>query len=817
MKSSLLLTMLSFASFALLFVVSASATMALVPADGFVWNDHTTYGDQLHHVANMRIKFLPHHSNQALAQYLQTEYGGVLTDLDDLFQAVPDPDNEGDVLFEAADRRRIRDDVIQVLHQKIFDTIIMGSHPVGTEHALGPIRHERARQFIMNANLRIGLTAGLNDETLSKVRTPEHVAVAFSAAQRGGRGRTQTFLILGIITNHVPTPRAFDCTDWVSYDLTPPPAEAPPPNATQIAQAVAGAVPNAADMGVEIGTAVGTAVANSMRDVVDALTARPAGAPLPAERLATGLDFAEHQLPAGVIRARYIRYRDGRPFLGNMLQRFPADTAHGAHPEYPERWYFEDLGRGDLRIPSRMVISITGHPFLIEEISEKGLLRRPFKCANSRPETIRHWYHVTQRHARDHGYYVHPLFAFRKNRGGNWGFTAGPGADDDLPQRLQLALDGMKTGIFRLVQDSFEKLPEIAAIISQCNGDGYLALKQIVRRIHPDFHPTPSILIQSYPTQRDRSLTEYYYAFKDFIELRAYIRSIGTNLDDPGELDIFINGCRYATYLQRCVRDERTSVDPVIRAKYTDAQIVDTLTQFLLQPDSPAVLAATRSAAARTQAQQSRTTTFEAGRASYRSGNNRSTSRNIPVNSLLQSLSLNASDGSTEDSYADFADSVDTIAVPSDPQSRTVGHLYAAAVHSIQARPVNAVQTPCICCNKNHRFDECPILANTEYIRGHYIRFCQYIRREAERRSAAFQGTRARLPVNRVDSRTIGFLSTEPPEIPDSVTDPVDTRDVTDDGIPDPTPTSSDELDKTFCGPDDADSPSDDVDPHHFI
>ena len=805
--------MLSFASFALLSVVSASATMALVPVDGFVWNDHTTYGDQLDQVQNMRIKFLPHHTDQGLAQYLQTEYGGVLIDLDDLFQVVPDPDNEGDVLYEPADRRRIRDDVVPYLHQKIFDTLIMGSHPAGTPHALSPIRHERARQFIMNANLRIGLTSGLNDETLFKVRTPEHVAVAFSAARRT-RARGQTYLILGVLTNHVPTPRTFNCTDWATYDLTPPPVEAPPPSATQIAQAVAGAVPNAADMGIEIGTAV----ADSMRDVVDAITARPPGAPIPAERLNANFEFAEHQLPAGVIRDRYIRYRNRRPFLGNMLERFPADTdpAHPA-PEYGERWYFEDLGRGDLRIPSRMILSITGHPYLIEELSEKELLRRPFKCANSRPETIRHWYHVTHRHARDHGYYIHPLFAFRKNHGGNWGFTAGPGADDDLPHRLQLSLDGMKTGIFRLVQDSFEKLPEIAAIVSQCNGDGYLALKQIVCRIHPDFHPTPSILIQSYPTQRDRSLTEYYYAFKDFIELRAYIRSIASNLDDPGELDIFINGCRYATYLQRCVRDERTSADPIIQAKYTDAQIVDTLTQFLLQPDSPAVLAATRSAAARTQAQQSRTTTFETGRASYRSGNNRSSSRNLPVNSLLQRLSLDASNDTTEDSYADFAGSVDILAVPPDPQSRTIGHLYAAAVHSIQARPVNAVQTPCICCNENHRFDECPILANTEYIRGHYIRFCQYIRREAERRSAAFQGTRARLPVNRVDSRTIGFLSTEPPEIPDSNANPDITLDVTDDGIPDPTPTSSDELDETFCGPDDADSPPDDIDPHHFI
>ena len=36
-------------------------------------------------------------------------------------------------------------------------------------------------------------------------------------------------------------------------------------------------------------------------------------------------------------------------------------------------------------------------------------------------------------HVMDHRFYVHPLYCFCKDHGGNWGFTTGSGPDDDLP------------------------------------------------------------------------------------------------------------------------------------------------------------------------------------------------------------------------------------------------------------------------------------------------------------------------------------------------------------------------------------------------
>ena len=76
-------------------------------------------------------------------------------------------------------------------------------------------------------------------------------------------------------------------------------------------------------------------------------------------------------------------------------------------------------------------------------------------------------------------------------------------------------------------------------------------------------------------------------------------------------------------------------------------------------------------------------------------------------------------------------------------------------MNEVQARPQSASSQPCIVCNGNHRFDTCDVLNNTQFIRQHYIRFCQQLRREAAARSDAFQGQAAETPMMR---RPVNFL-----------------------------------------------------------
>lgn len=49
------------------------------------------------------------------------------------------------------------------------------------------------------------------------------------------------------------------------------------------------------------------------------------------------------------------------------------------------------------------------------------------------------------------GYYAHPLYCVRKDRGGEWGFTFGNGTDDDLTLARGLQATDRSAAIFRVL------------------------------------------------------------------------------------------------------------------------------------------------------------------------------------------------------------------------------------------------------------------------------------------------------------------------------------------------------------------------------
>ena len=411
-----------------------------------------------------------------------------------------------------------------------------------------------------------------------------------------------------------------------------------------------------------------------------------------------------------------------------------------------------------------------GSLFLISNApSEKGLLRDPILCKDATHQGVRQWYETFTRHATDHGFYVHPIWCFRKDHGGTRGFTVGDDRDDDLPQRLAIPIQNMAQPLFRLLQKDgmFPADSKLNSIVQQCFGDGYAALKQILFASHPVFHDQPSTLIRSYPTQRNYTLHKYHSMFADFLQLRAFISDIDSSFDDTSNIDVFISGTTHQEFLNRCTRDERRSAANA--HKYTAAQIVETLETYLMEPDSP-TRRPTRQTSPRPSLLRSPRPPYNSSQARSNArvpGRPQDQQRSASLN-LLQADSHTSTSGvpdlstiTSDDSAESLESELYTMDVPQTLDARKVHSLYCAAIHQVSVAPPDqddAVPV-CIVCGSRHRFDQCRVLQNTSFLRGHYIRYCQQLRREAASRASSFQGDDGALP-----SANVSFVDSIPAE-----------------------------------------------------
>ena len=364
--------------------------------------------------------------------------------------------------------------------------------------------------------------------------------------------------------------------------------------------------------------------------------------------------------------------------------------------------------------------------FLIQTPNEKGLFKASVSCEDDSHSGLRSWYENFTKACHDYGYYVHPLWCFREDHGGDKGFTIGDDVDDDLPRRMEIKISQMSNPIYRMLlkKDMFPKNSRFPALVRSCNGDGYRALKAVIFSSHPAFHPQPSTLITTYPRQKDSSMLEYYRLFMDYEQLRAYISNIMLTLDDDSELDVFLKNARYGTYLNRVTRDERclSSLD----YKYRGSQLVETLEKFLMAPDSPAVIERSN------RRKDVRGTTTSNARPFRRAL--------APVNALSyvseddppSDADSSKDDGSILNDTDDELEllELNSISAPKSGADAVVFHQYAAAVHQISQDPKVAYSPDCIVCRGKHRFENCPTLNNIDFLRSHYVRLCQMLRRD---------------------------------------------------------------------------------------
>ena len=552
---------------------------------------------------------------------------------------------------------------------------------------------------------------------------------------------------------------------YLNWDhiLGAPPAvavpPAAPPSAADIARAVAGAIPAAPifPSAADIGNAIGNALAaqgggrGGGAGGAGAIGAVPPRRPTTASAAYT---FNTRGLPADVLTA-FTNKMDGGLVTGTST-RTPYAGGNLYHID-GDRYILAD-----------------GSLFLAQEPNEKGLMKNPPTCEKDHHAGVRQWYQSFTIHCMDHGFYVHPLWCFRANHGGSRGFTTGADAMDDLPAAMAVPLESMSRPLFSILQrkDMFPPGSNLAGIVQSCYGNGYQSLLQVIFNSHPAFHPQPSTLITSYPKQRGLSLNEYFMLFKDFLQLRAYISNITQDLSHSNELDVFISNADHAWFLNRVSREDRRYTANAY--KYVGNQLVSTLHQFLLSPDSPLMSTQVRAPPSSNTVRRSNSAPVPApaprrfnnpGRNNFSSPGRgfRPAPRATPVNHLASTNDGDTADRTgdsptpdleavSSDELCDLADEVYNVELPEDPTAddREIYHLYAAKVHRISADTNLAATQPCIVCGGTHRFDKCNVLKNTDFLRNHYIRFCQQLRREGSERSRVFHGTEANIPMQNV-------------------------------------------------------------------
>jgi len=477
------------------------------------------------------VRFGRHPNHQETSTQLNIAYSGEI-----------DP-----AVFLDSPKDFILDSVVEDIRRTIKEELII-------PHASTTADHHDIERALLRCPIKFSVTEAGTTDRLTKTSLDR-------AVLRQEKKSPDVSIWLLILTDrlHWPVDGTADFLDWsgcqdTRYTVVGAGATAPPPSATAFVTAMM--------------TALGSTTP----------PAPPVGGAPPTGTAGTGPSpylFNHRALPTDVEEA-YLRRKSGRVLTKTLLT---GNFAGG------NRYYEDSTERIILHDGSLFVLSPTGP-------NHKELLRNSVVCKDDSHQGVRSWYETLMRHCFTHGFYVHPLWCFRKAKGGSWGFTCGPDADDDLPSRMEVLTQESTDTIFKLLQKPgmFPSGSTCIEVIQQCRGDGYRALKQVLFHSHPVFHQQPATLIPSYPSQhKSQTLMKYHELFNDFLQLRAFISDIDSSLDNDSEMDIFINRAQHGVWLNSVTRKDRQEADAADR--YNSGQIVETLSGFLTLPDSPSRVA----------------------------------------------------------------------------------------------------------------------------------------------------------------------------------------------------------------------------------
>ena len=245
------------------------------------------------------------------------------------------------------------------------------------------------------------------------------------------------------------------------------PAPGPPP-AVPPGTAAPAAAPAPGLSSADIATAVATAVTAAVRSVPTPPVTATAAAPASSTRLR--MLFNPSSLPADV-RTRFQHKQDRRILTQVIHTPFncPLDPCHDMHDWIDTAMEKTVLGDGTV--------------FFHAPVDEKMVMKNPAPCKKDTHAAIRRWHQTFQETLMQHGVYVHPLWLFGKNHGGEWGFTVGYGRDDDIPTPLRMTCQQSSNLIFQLLSQSamFPTGSPLHDAVANCFGDGLKALKAILQ------------------------------------------------------------------------------------------------------------------------------------------------------------------------------------------------------------------------------------------------------------------------------------------------------------------------------------------------
>ena len=391
--------------------------------------------------------------------------------------------------------------------------------------------------------------------------------------------------------------------------------------------------------------------------------------------------------------------------------------------------------------PPNKIITRDGHYFCLYKETKnvpKNFISKPPIFDSSltiNMVNIRRWYKEFVKHCQANGIYTTPYYCFRREANSAYGFSVGFDNDEeqfDVPGEFAEYITRWSNLIGTALQEIFPKGSEERRICQYSSTDGYMAIRRIVTRDHPDFHEYGQSMGRIPPIQaKGMSIYEHLEVYKDFLDLKAFTQNISTNLDDINEMTSFLLTCRYGNQILSHSREERRSNDPFLKDKWKKEHVADTITSHLrtsinrLQPPFEDMIKESKvptpikSHSTKRYNQENRPSRSPSHRPNHVRSKGRSNSHHTK-NSINM---INA------DMEADLQDMEDQI-----PSSNTIepaiASIYKLGIHAVKTGGNFDVSQECLVCKQTgHSFDNCPVLNNHELLKEFHINFCSLCRK----------------------------------------------------------------------------------------
>ena len=215
------------------------------------------------------------------------------------------------------------------------------------------------------------------------------------------------------------------------------------------------------------------------------------------------------------------------------------------------------------------------------------------------------------------------------------------------------------------------------------------------------------------------TIWQYLHTYVDYMDMRGYLQSDATNLNNSNELDLFIEGCTHSAQLFTISRDDRLSSDPIMKLRFTQGAIVNTLTSYLRALALP-------DGASQTIHHSSRSPP-DSDSDSEDDRKHRKIKKSRRTNTLRRSGAARLNKVTI-----DLQHPLASLQIPADVPACQVLQLrmYQAGIRAVISRPERFTDgMKCAICQKQHKFGDCPILQNIEFLKKHFIAFCLMMNR----------------------------------------------------------------------------------------